>query len=137
MSAESNLIREHVTTLFDAFLAKDVMTLRNGRTDDWKGFLIRSTRIVRGLDDYTNELEGMLAGLVVERYDFLEFEVDLHGEVALVFYVARDWLEPQEGAPTSVLIRALDVYSRAHGHWTQIASNICAVPDPESPSAPG
>ena len=137
MSAESNLIREHVTALFDAFLAKDVVTLRNGRTDDWKGFQIRSTRIIRGLDDYTNELEGVLAGLVVERYDFLEFEVDLHGEVALVFYVARDWLEPQEGAPPSVLIRALDVYSRAHGQWAQIASNICAVPDPEGPSAAG
>lgn len=130
---DSAALKEHVTRLFDAFLAHDVQTLRDGRTADWKGFQIRSTRIVRGVDDYTTELEAVLAGLVVERYEFLEFDVDFYGDLALVFYVARDWLGQVDGdGPRTVLIRALDVYRRVGEEWTQIASNICALPDPQT-----
>lgn len=131
MEHDTAALRQHVTRLFDAFLAHDVQTLRDGRTADWKGFQIRSTRIIRGVDDYTTELESVLAGLKVERYEFLEFEVDFHEGLALVFYVARDWLEQVDAhGSRTVLIRALDVYRQIEDVWIQIASNICAVPDP-------
>ncbi|MGI9647478.1 MAG: YybH family protein [Acidimicrobiia bacterium] len=126
-------IRRHVETLFDAFLAKDTDTLRNGRTHDWKGFQIPSTGLIRGVDSYMVDLDTALQNLEVTRYEFLEFEVDIHGEVALVFYVARDWLSTPDGEKT-ILVRALDVYAMQDDGWIQIGSNICLVPD--QPPAP-
>jgi ketosteroid isomerase-like protein len=123
-------IREHVEALFEAFLAKDRDVLRNGRIEDWKGFQIPSTTLIRGVDDYMVDLETALQNVAVIRYEFLEFEVDLRGDVALVYYVARDWLATPEGEST-ILVRALDVYERRHDRWIQIGSNICLVPDPQ------
>ena len=121
-------IRRHVEALFDAFLAKDRTTLRNGRTEDWKGFQIPSTSLIRGVDRYMVDLESALENLEVTRYEFVDFEVDVHTDVALVYYVARDWLNTPDGEKT-ILIRALDAYGRQPDGWIQIGSNICVVPD--------
>jgi len=121
-------IRTHVETLFDAFLAKDSETLRNGRIDDWKGFQIPSTTLIRGVDRYMVDLKAALENLEVIRYEFLDFEVDVHTDVALVYYVARDWLKTPDGEET-ILVRALDVYGLQSDGWIQIGSNICLVPD--------
>ena len=121
-------IRRHVEDLFDAFLAKDRAALRNGRIEDWMGFQIPSTSLVRGVDSYMVDLETALENLKVTRYEFLEFEVDVHTDVALVYYVARDWLNTPDGE-TTILVRALDVYGLEPDGWIQIGSNICLVPD--------
>ncbi|HEX6222664.1 MAG TPA: nuclear transport factor 2 family protein [Acidimicrobiia bacterium] len=120
-------ITGHVFRLFDAYLEGDRAALAAGRSEDWKGFQIRSTRLIRGVDSYLEELEAVLGSLRVERYEFLDFEVEVHHDLALVYYVARDWLADDEG---TVLVRALDVYRRLGGSWTQVGSNICSVPDP-------
>ncbi|MDH3606846.1 MAG: hypothetical protein OER12_07605 [Acidimicrobiia bacterium] len=65
-------IRRHVEALFDAFLAKDRTTLREGRSDDWKGFMIPSTTLIRGADPYMVDLESALQNLEVTRYEFLK-----------------------------------------------------------------
>ncbi|MFZ0013617.1 MAG: hypothetical protein WAL25_05815 [Acidimicrobiia bacterium] len=124
-------IRGHVIGLFEAFLAGDLDTLKAGRSLDWKGFQIKSTRLVRGVDDYMTELRRVMGGLKVDRYEFLEFDVDLYADIALVFHVARDHLSraPGDDGPETVLIRSLDVYRESGGEWTQIASNICAIHD--------
>jgi len=124
-------IRDHVTGLFEAYIAGDLDTLREGRTADWKGFQIKSTRLVRGVDDYMTELRSVMGGLKVERYEFLDFDVDVHGDLALVFYVARDHLagEPGDDGSATVLIRSLDVYKKVGEEWIQVASNICAISD--------
>jgi hypothetical protein len=136
--AHSNVkeIRAHVIGLFDAFLAGDRDALAAGRTSDWKGFQIQSTRLIHGRAEYTTELERVLGGLKVERYEFLDFEVDVIGDLALVYYVARDWLLPEDPTeaerPRTILIRSLDVYRNIEGSWTQIASNICSIGDTSS-----
>ena len=126
-------IRRHVETLFDAFLAKDRATLRNGRIEDWQGFQIPSTSLIRGVDRYMVDLESALENLEVTRYEFLDFEVDVHTDVALVYYVARDWLDTPDGEKT-ILVRALDVYGLEPDGWIQIGSNICLVPDTPPPT---
>ena len=126
-------IRRHVETLFDAFLAKDRATLRNGRIEDWQGFHIPSTSLIRGVDRYMVDLESALENLEVTRYEFLDFEVDVHTDVALVYYVARDWLDTPDGEKT-ILVRALDVYGLEPEGWIQIGSNICLVPDTPPPT---
>lgn len=122
-------IRSHVETLFAAFLSGDRPTLRAGRLPDWRGFQISSTHLITGVDEYMSELETVLGSLRVERYEFLDFEIDLIGDLALVFYVARDWLQPGDGRPKTVLIRALDVYRYIAGRWIQAASNISSIAD--------
>jgi hypothetical protein len=92
------------------------------------GFQIPSTTLIRGVDRYMVDLEAALENLEVTRYEFLDFEVDVHTDVALVYYVARDWLNTPEGEKT-ILVRALDVYGLQPDGWTQIGSNICLVPD--------
>lgn len=125
-------IRSHVEALFEAFLAKDRNALRDGRAKDWRGFQIPSTTLIRGVDDYMVDLETALQNVAVTRYEFLDFEVDVHSDVALVYYVARDWLSSPEGE-TTILVRALDVYGLKDGGWIQIGSNICLVPDTPTP----
>ena len=89
-------IRSHVEGLFDAFLANDRDALRDGRVADWRGFQIPSTTLIRGVDRYMVDLETALQNLKVTRYEFLEFEVDVHDDIALVYYIARDWLDTPE-----------------------------------------
>ncbi len=124
-------IRGHVEALFDAFLAKDRDALRNGRVENWRGFQIPSTTLIRGVDDYMVDLETALQNVAVTRYEFLDFEVDVRADVALVYYVARDWLNTPEGE-TTILVRALDVYGLEDDGWIQIGSNICLVPDTQN-----
>ncbi|MFB3051497.1 MAG: hypothetical protein ACE1Z0_05875, partial [Acidimicrobiia bacterium] len=89
---------------------------------------IPSTSLIRGVDRYMVDLESALENLSVTRYEFLDFEVDVHTDIALVYYVARDWLDTPEGEKT-ILVRALDVYGLQSDGWIQIGSNICVVPD--------
>jgi len=121
-------IKRHVESLFDAFLAGDRATLREGRTPDWKGFQIPSTSLIRGVDRYMVDLEAALQNLEVTGYEFVDFEVDVRGSIALVYYIARDWLNTPDGEKT-ILVRALDVYESTADGWIQIGSNICLVPD--------
>ena len=130
--ADEDAIRAHVVSLFDAYLAGDLETLRTGRTEDWKGFQVRSTRLVRGRDQYLDELRKVVSSLKVDRYEFIDFEVDIEGDLGVVYYLARDYLSPSDGsgAPATVLIRSIDVYRRIDGNWIQSGSNICAIADP-------
>ncbi len=124
-------IRSHVEALFEAFLSKDRDALRKGRVENWRGFQIPSTTLIRGVGDYMVDLETALQNVTVTRYEFLDFEVDVRGNVALVYYVARDWLNTPEGE-TTILVRALDVYGLEDDGWIQIGSNICLVPDTQN-----
>ncbi len=121
-------IEAHVRGLFDAFLAKDTDAIRKGHRADWTGFQIPSKRIIRGIDEYMEAAHELLASLRAVRYEFLEMDIQVDGDVALVYYVARDWLANDEGE-TTVLIRALDVYRLEQGSWNQAGSNICVLAD--------
>lgn len=123
-------IRAHVESLFEAFLAGDREALRSGRIPTWRGFQIRSTRLIEGVDEYMEELEKAMVGLRVSRYEFLDFEVDIRGDIALVYYIARDWID---GDTQTVLVRALDAYERGRDGWIQIGSNICVLADQPQP----
>ncbi|HEU4320330.1 MAG TPA: nuclear transport factor 2 family protein [Acidimicrobiia bacterium] len=129
--SDEDAIRQHVVSLFDAYLAGDLETLRAGRIEDWKGFQIRSTRLVRGIDQYMKDLRDAMGGLSVDSYEFLDFEIDIEGDLGIVYYLARDFLSASDdvNSPKTILIRSIDIYRRVSGNWTQIGSNICAVPD--------
>jgi ketosteroid isomerase-like protein len=107
MNADERAIRAHVHSLFDAYLRKDRAAIRAGHTADWRGFPIRARHLVRGIDEYMREAEGLLQHLRAVRYEMLDMEVQVHGD-----------------------LRARDVYRREpDGAWNQCGSNICALPE--------
>lgn len=126
-------IIEHIHGIFRAYFAKDRETIRRTHTADWKGFLTRSTRMVRGIDDYMTYVDGVLQGVAPLRYEIVDIEVDVYGDVAVVFYLAREWLPKEGGGEFTILLRSCDIYRRDPGGWNQCGSNIMVIPDVDGP----
>lgn len=122
-------ILDHVHGLFKAFLSKDRETIRRGHTADWRGFQIRSRHLVRGIDEYMKAADQVMESFQGTRYELIETDVEVHGDVAIVFYLAREWLRTDDGLEKTILIRSVDIYRREPAGWNQCGSNICIVPD--------
>ena len=128
--SDAEQILRHVQAIFDAFLRHDRAAIRRLHSDDWRGFLTGSRRLLRGIDDYVAAADDVLASLRATRYEMLDVDVQVHGDVAVVYYLARDWLQDHDGRERTVLLRAVDVYRREAAGWNQCGSNICALTEP-------
>ena len=117
-------------SIFDAFVGKDAETLRDTHTDDWIGFKANSSHIVHGIDEYMSTIAFDNPML---EYDFDELEVELHGDLALVWYVAtwKNQLTAHDLTMT-MTARSLDVYRRENGEWIQAGSHLAVVPKPKA-----
>jgi len=125
-------ILHHIHGLFEAYRTGDRATIERGHTRDWRGFQIQSREIVHGIDEYMLVAETLLASLRMTRYSIDQVEFDLHGDFAVVFYVAREWLEAGEGTERCVRLRSIDLYRKDNGAWNQCGSHITALPEPEN-----
>lgn len=121
-------ILHHIDTIFDAFIRKDRATLRSTHTKDWTGFQGPSVKIERGIDDYMVNAEKSLEHLDGTGYELLDTEIQLYGDLAVVYYVARYDFRDKEGHAGSIPLRSIDIYRRIDGHWIQIGSHIGAIP---------
>ncbi len=121
-------IVDHIHGLFQAFLRGDREAIRRGHTEDWHGFQLSSDRIVRGIDEYMSAADKVLATVKAKRYELVETQVDVYGEVAIVFYVAREWLDDGAGGEKTIMLRSVDIYRREGDGWNQAGSNICLIP---------
>ncbi len=117
----------HVRSIFEAFLRQDRETIRRTHSDDWTGFLGPSTRIERGVDAYMKHAEASLATFRGTGYELLETEVQVLGDVAIVFYVARYDYRDTVGDPGALPLRAIDLYRRQDGEWIQFGSHITPI----------
>lgn len=121
-------ILDDIRGIFQAYVDRDRETIRKTHSADWTGFQGPSTKIERGLDDYMANAERSLASFRGTGYELLDAELQLHGDVALVYYIARyDYLDA-EGKAGSLGLRALDVYRRERGEWIQCGSHITPLP---------
>jgi ketosteroid isomerase-like protein len=128
VDADREAILAHVRGIFQAYVDRDRETIRETHTADWTGFQGPSTKIERGLDDYMANAERSLAAFRGTGYELLDTEVRLHGDLALVYYIARyDYLDGG-GKPGSLGLRSLDVYRRERGAWIQCGSHITPLP---------
>lgn len=125
-------ITTHLNGLFQAFLDKDRDAIRRGHTVDWRGFQVKSRGIVRGVDGYMVAADQALASFSGRRYELKDLEIQLYGDIAIVYYVADWWYGP-EGAEERLELRSLDVYRREEAGWNQCGSNISIMP--EAPTA--
>lgn len=131
--AQENSDREkivhHIDGLFKAFIRKDLDAIRRGHTSDWKGFQVGSQHLVRGIDEYMEAAQQALKKFEGKRYEMLDLDVQVHGDVAIVFYLAKYWTTAPAGGEKAILLRSVDIYRKEPQGWNQCGSNICTVPE--------
>ena len=121
-------IVQHIHSIFQAFLQQDRDALRKTHTPDWTGFQGPSVKIERGIDAYMINAEKSLQNLPGTGYELLDTEIQLYGDMALVYYIARYDYRSQEGREGSIPLRSIDVYRRENGQWNQCGSHITPIP---------
>ena len=128
-AADRDAIRAHIDSIFQAYIDKDVETIRATHAEHWRGFRRQSRSILRGIDGYMAGIQDLKTRPGrMHAYRMKEFDVIFYGDVGIVSYVAEMdvGFEKVEGVLT---IRTLDVYARLDGHWNQVASNVATHPD--------
>jgi ketosteroid isomerase-like protein len=124
-------IYAHIDRVFRAYQARDLEEIRRTHTEDWRGFQLPSRSLVRGIDAYMQTARQVASGVAaLEHWEFLEREVEFHGDLALVWYVAREVIVDAEGQRKTLLLRAIDLYRREPSGWNQCGSHITALPEP-------
>ncbi|MGH9814608.1 MAG: DUF4440 domain-containing protein [Candidatus Acidiferrales bacterium] len=125
--ADRDAIRAHIMSIFDGFKLKDRGKLRDTHAEHWRGLLIGSRSVIRGIDEYMRYIEPGLTG-PPGTVDFVlsEFDVLFYGDVAVVNFVA-DAILPGGNQPTFII---MDIYTKQpDGHWIQSASHTAFHPE--------
>ncbi len=121
-------ILAHIHSIFRAYIEKDRDAIRRTHTPDWTGFQGPSTKIERGIDDYMVNAEQSLKNLDGVGYELLDTEVQIHGDLGIVYYVARYDYRDRSGAVVGLPLRSIDIYQRVDGKWIQSGSHITPIP---------
>ena len=112
----------HIHSIFQAFIDKDRDTIRATHSDDWTGFQTSARGITRGIDGY---MANVGFANPMQRYELEDVEVRVHGDIAVVFYVAHWWSHvPSIELYVRQRARSVDIYERRDGEWIQTGSNI-------------
>jgi len=122
-------ILAHIHSIFQAYLDQDRDKIRALHTSDWVGFQNPSTQIERGMDAYMINAESSLKHRKGTKFELLDTEIQLNGDLAVVYYVARYDCVDGDGKDISLPLRAVDIYRRENGGWIQSGSHICVIPD--------
>lgn len=121
-------ILEHIQSIFQAYVNADRQALRRTHTADWTGFQGPSTGIERGIEAYMKNAEKSLSTWQGTGFELLDTEVQIYGDVGIVYYVARYDAKDPGGKAISIPLRSVDVYRRQRGHWIQAGSHIGVIP---------
>jgi len=121
-------ILAHIDGIFRAYIERDRERIRATHTADWVGFQGPSVGIERGIDAYMVNADLSLDRLHGIRHEIIDHELQLYGDFALVYYVARYTYEDGEGARYELPLRSLDVYRREVAGWIQCGSHIAVIP---------
>ncbi len=129
-SDDKTAIINHVIRIFEAYSGAKRDIVRDTHSDDWTGFMIPSKKIVRGIDGYMKIADAFLETKKMTRYKIDDTEVQIYGDIAILYYQARFWVKDL-GADEEELVevRSVDVYRREKNDWIQIGSNICKIPE--------
>lgn len=126
---DREVILAHVRGIFQAYLDGDRDAIRQAHTVDWTGFMGPSTRIERGIDDYMANADLSLAEFEGTGYEIFDSEVQIYGDVAIVYYVAEYRARRrQSGEAVVIPLRSIDIYRRDDSGWIQCGSHITPIP---------
>ena len=125
---DRDMILEHIDSIFQAYIRRDRDAIRRLHTDDWIGFQGPSTTIERGIDAHMKNADTSLEHFRGTGYEILDSEVQIFGDLALVFYVARYDYRDMDDKEGSIPLRSIDIYRRDKGEWNQAGSHISVIP---------
>ncbi|MCP4293318.1 MAG: nuclear transport factor 2 family protein [bacterium] len=126
---EKQELLNHIHQIFQAFLDRDRDRIRELHTDDWVGFLGPSKKIERGIDDYMLNADLSLENFRGTGYEIHDSEIQIEGDLGLVFYVASYFMETEDGKTGIVPLRSIDIFRRRDGKWNQAGSHISVIPN--------
>ncbi len=127
--ADRAAITAHIDSIFRAYIAKDREKIRETHGKHWRGFVRPSRTVVRGIDQYMQAADRILAGPArVVSYQMRELDIVFYGDTGLVSYIA-DMKVDVDGREHDDVLRVLDVYVKEGGHWNQVASNVASHPE--------
>lgn len=72
--------------------------------------------------------EVSLQTLRGKSFELLDAEVQVRGDTAIVYYVARYDFVHSDGRPGTVPLRSVDIYRREEDGWIQCGSHISVIP---------
>lgn len=121
-------ILNHIHTIFKGFISKDREGIRKAHATDWVGFMGPSQKIERGIDDYMAHADFSLTHYNGVDYELIDTEVQIHGDIGIVYYIARFVYEDQEGGRQTIPLRSVDIYRRDPNGWIQAGSHIVPIP---------
>lgn len=131
-------ILAHIRGIFQAYVNADRDAIREAHTADWTGFVGPSTGIERGIDDYMAEADQSLERFDGKGYEIFDTEVQLYGDLAIVFYVAEYRAQDRRSGEEVVIpLRSVDIYRRDKTGWKQSGSHIARIPETHSWLADG
>lgn len=121
-------ILNHIHAIFQAFLNRDRETIKNLHSKNWIGFMGPSTGIERGIDAYMTNVDKSLDNFKGTDYELYDSEVQIHGNIAIVYYVARYDYAAENEQTHSIPLRSVDIYHRERDGWIQVGSHITVIP---------
>jgi len=126
--SDRDQIISHIHSIFQAYLDRDEEAIRRLHTVDWTGFQGPSTSIERGIEPYMRNARKSLESFHGTAYELLDTEVQIYGDLALVYYVATyDYRNP-DGSAGTIPLRSVDIYRREKNGWNQAGSHITVIP---------
>jgi ketosteroid isomerase-like protein len=127
--ADRNAILAHIDSVFQAYMNHDRTAVRETHTQNWRGFIRPSRSIIRGIDQYMNEAEPILASpYKIKSYKIVDSDITFYGDTAFVSYIA-DLDTEVEGIIFHDKLRVVDLYVKEHGKWNQAGSQVATHPD--------
>jgi ketosteroid isomerase-like protein len=127
-AADREAIRAHIDSIYQAFIHKDLSTLRATHDQNWRGFLNGSTTMIRGIDQYMQAVGPLKGPYGMTSYKLRDFDVIFAGDAAFATFISDGQVLTPSGEQHQVL-RLADFYVKKNGHWIQAGSNTSVHPD--------
>ncbi len=122
-------ILEHIHSIFRSFINRDRDAIRKAHTEDWRGFMVSSTSIERGIDAYMSHVDKSFENFKGVSYEILDSEIQIYDSISIVCYVARYDYKNDAGETHSLPLRSVDIYRREPSGWIQSGSHITIIPN--------
>lgn len=137
-AADREAIREHIGSIFQAFIDWDVDKLYATHSEDWRGYLEGTNVPIKGIVEYmrANGIDwpkdkGTKPSPNPARgYKMKDFDVIFHGpDLAVACFMGEFERRDVNPPVTTNRFRIMDVYAKRKGGWIQVASHT--IVDPE------
>lgn len=123
-------IRYYIDNVFRAYIDQNWAVIRANHLKDWRGFTINSRSTIKGIEAYMAEVEATLSTVEFVDYEMVEIDYLFYTDICVVPYIVHlQGTALATGELFEIKLRALDVYVRRNGNWSQIASNTSLHPD--------